>query len=46
MQIPHMNRYLLSIYPESVLKDFKHLKSLQVWSLSIGLYGVSILVDC
>ena len=40
MQIPNMNKYLLSIYPESVLKAFKHFKPLQVWSLSVGLYGV------
>ena len=46
MQIPDMNKYLLSIYPDSVLKVFKHFKSLQVWSLSAGLYGVSILVEC
>ena len=36
MQIPNIIRYLLSIYAESVLKVFKHFKSLQVWSLSVG----------
>ena len=46
MQIPIIIRYLLSIYAESVLKVFKHFKSLQVWSLSVGLHGASILVDC
>ena len=36
MPIPNINRYLLSIYAESVLKLFKHFKSPLVWSLSVG----------
>ena len=36
----------LKRYIKPVLKVFKHFKSLQVWSLRVGLYGVSILVDC
>ena len=45
MQVPHINRYLLSIYAESVLKVIKHFKSLRVWSLSV-VFGVLILVYC
>ena len=45
MPIPNTNRYLLSIYAKSVLKAFKHFKSRQVWSLSVG-FGVLMLVDC
>ena len=42
MQIPNMNRYLLSIYVESVLKVFKHLDSLGVWSLGVGFWCFNI----
>ena len=44
MQIPNINRYLLSIYAESVLKIFKHFKSMRVWSLIVGFFGILILV--
>ena len=43
MKIPKMNKYLLSIYLESVLKVFKHFNSLGVWSLGL-VFGVLILV--
>ena len=36
MQIPNINRYLLSFYAESVLKVFKHLSSLRVIILNVG----------
>ena len=36
MQVPNIDRYLLSIYAESVLKVFKHFNSLGVWCLSVG----------
>ena len=42
MQIPKINRYLLTIYVESVLKVFKHFTSLGVWSLSLGFWYFSI----
>ena len=42
MQIPNMNRYLLSIYVESVLKFFKHFEPLGVWSLSVGFWYFNI----
>ena len=42
MQLPNKNRYLLSIYAKSVLKVFKHFKSLRVWSLSVGFWGFKI----
>ena len=35
MQTPNMNRYLLSIYVESVPKFFKHFDSLDVWNLGV-----------
>ena len=44
MQIPNMNRYLLSIYVESVLKFFKYFESLGVWSLGVQVFGVLILI--
>ena len=47
MQIPNINRYLLSISAESVLKVFKHFKSPRVWSLSAGFwcFKVSLLLN-
>ena len=36
MLFPNINRYLLSIYVESVLKVFKYFNSLGVWSLGVG----------
>ena len=36
MLIPHINRYLLSIYVESVLKVFKYINSPVVWNLGDG----------
>ena len=40
MPIPNTNRYLLSIYAESVLKAFKRFKSLLVWRLSVILWKI------
>ena len=47
MQIPNINIYLLSIYAESVLKVFKHFKSIRVWSLSVGFwcFNISLLLN-
>ena len=46
MQIPNINRYLLSIYIVSFPKVFKHLNSLRVWSLGVGFWFlVLILAD-
>ena len=42
MQISDISRYLLSIYAKSGLKVFKHLKSLRVWSLSVGFWCFNI----
>ena len=42
MQVPNMNRYLLSIYAESVLKFFKHLESVGVWRLGAGFWCFNI----
>ena len=42
MQIPNINRYLLSIYVESVLKIFKHFKSMRVWRLIVGFWCFNI----
>ena len=42
MPIPDIIRDLLSIYAESVLKVFKHFKSLQVWSLSVGFWCFNV----
>ena len=36
MQISNMNRYLLSIYIDSVLKFFKYFHPLGAWSLGVG----------
>ena len=36
INISNINRYLLSIYVESVLKVFKHVNSPEVWSLVVG----------
>ena len=38
MEIPDENRYLLSVYAESLLKVFRHFKSLRFWSLSVGFW--------
>ena len=38
MQIPNINRYLLSIYKEAALKVVKYLNSLRVWSLGVGFW--------
>ena len=47
MKIPNIDRYLLSIYAESVLKVFKHFKSMRVWSLSVGFwcFKISLLLN-
>ena len=47
MQIPNINRYLLRIYAESLLKDFKHFKSKGVWSLRVGFrcFNISLLLN-
>ena len=37
-----INRYLLSIYAESILKVFKHFKSPGVWSLGVGFWCFNI----
>ena len=45
MQVPNinrLNRYLFSIYVESVLKVFKHLCSLQIWSLDVGFWCFNV----
>ena len=42
MQIPKMNRYLLSIYVESILKVFKYFSSLEVWNLGLGFWCFNI----
>ena len=42
MQIPNINRYLLSIYLELVLKAFKHFKSLGAWSLSVSFWYFNV----
>ena len=36
MQITNINRYLLNIYEEPVLKFFKQFNSHGVWSLGVG----------
>ena len=36
MLVPNINRYLLGIYVEPVLKVFKYFSSLGVWSLGVG----------
>ena len=44
MQIPYINRYLLSIYEESVLKVFKHFRSEdpknKIWHKNKKKYGM------
>ena len=42
MQIPRVNRYLLSIHVEPVLKALKHFNSLQVRSLGAGFWSLSL----
>ena len=42
MQIPNINKYLLSIYVELVLKFFKNFNSLAVWSSGVGFYCFDI----
>ena len=42
MQIPNINRYLLSIYEEPVVKVFKHFNLHGVWSLGLGFCCFSI----
>ena len=42
MQIPYISEYLFSIYVESVLKVFKHLNSLWIWSLGVGFWCFNI----
>ena len=42
MQIPKMNKYLLSLYVESVLKVLKHFNSLGAWSLGVGFWCFNI----
>ena len=44
MRIPNINRQLLGIYVESVLKVFKHFNSLRVWTLGVG-FWCFLLVD-
>ena len=38
MQIPNINRYLLSIYAESVLKNLQTFQTTGVWSLAVGFW--------
>ena len=47
MQVPNINRYLLSTYAVSFLKVFKHFKSMRVWSLSVGFwcFNISLLLN-
>ena len=47
MQIPNINRYLLSVYAESALKVIKHFKSMGAWSLMIGFwcFNISLLLN-
>ena len=47
MQVPNINRYLLSVYVVSVLKVFKHFKSMRVWSLSVDFwcFNISLLLN-
>ena len=42
MQIPNRNRYLLSIFEESVLTVFKHFDSLGICSLGVGFWYFNI----
>ena len=42
VQIPKMNKYLLSVYVESVLKVFKHFNSLGVSSLGVGFWCFNV----
>ena len=42
MQSLNINRYLLSIHEESVLKVFKHFNSLKIWSLGVGFWRFNI----
>ena len=42
MQIPNINRYLLNIYVESVLKVFKHVNSMRVWNLGVHFWYINI----
>lgn len=38
MQIRIINKYLLGIYIESILKAFKHFNSPEIWSLGLGFW--------
>ena len=42
MQISNINRYLLSIYVESVLKVFEYFNSQRVWRLRVSFRGFNI----
>ena len=42
MQISNITRYLLSIYVESVLKNFEYFDSLRVWSLRVSFWCFKI----
>ena len=42
IKILNMNRYLFSIFAESVIKIFKHFKSLGIWSLSVGFWRFNV----
>ena len=42
MQFPNINRYLLSLYVESVLKVFKDFNLLGTWSLGKGFWSFNI----
>ena len=42
MQISNINRYLLSIYVESVLKVFEYFNLLRVWRLRVSFWGFNI----
>ena len=42
MKIPDINRYLLNIYVEPILKAFNHFNSRVVWSLGVGFWCFNI----
>ena len=47
MQIPNINRYLLGIYAESVLKVVKHFNLLRVLNLGVCFwcFNISLLLN-
>ena len=44
MQIPNINRCLLSINVESVLKFFKHFNQYGVWSSGVGFWCLLVFI--